>query len=58
MINVFCVRKEFDLFETNKTSPIVDWLKALCQKIKSIATQKTVCVIGMSLTGNIAIPNG
>jgi hypothetical protein len=41
-----------------KTSPIVDWLKALCQKIKPIATQKGVGVIGMSLTGNIAIPNG
>jgi dienelactone hydrolase len=52
---VFCMRKEFHLFEANKTSPIVDWLKALCQKIKTDTDMKGVGVIGMCLTGNFAI---
>jgi hypothetical protein len=54
----FVCAKSLIYLKPTKTSPIVDWLKALCQKIKPIATQKGVGVIGMSLTGNIAIPNG
>lgn len=52
---VFCMRKEFHLFEANKASPIVDWLKALCRKIKTDSGTKGVGVIGMCLTGNFAI---
>lgn len=52
---VFCMRKEFHLFEANKTSPIVDWLKTLCRKIKTDIGTKGVGVIGMCLTGNFAI---
>ncbi|MFT6311237.1 MAG: dienelactone hydrolase [Porticoccus sp.] len=52
---VFCMRKEFHLFSANKTSPIVDWLKALCQKIKTDTDTQGVGVIGMCLTGNFAI---
>ena len=52
---VFCMRKEFHLFEANKTSPIVDWLKALCRKIKTDSGTKGVGVIGMCLSGNFAI---
>ncbi len=52
---VFCMRKELNLFAANKSSPIVDWLKALCQQVRSSKNVKGVGVIGMCLTGNFAI---
>lgn len=55
MMRVFCMRKEFSLFSANKSSPIVDWLKALCQKVRDDDNVPGVGVIGMCLTGNFAI---
>jgi dienelactone hydrolase len=55
LLRVFCMRREFHLFESNRTSPIVDWLKALCRDIKAQGQCKGVGVIGMCLTGNFAI---
>lgn len=55
LLRVFCMRKEFRLFEANKSSPIVDWLKALCQSIRDEKQVAGVGVIGMCLTGNFAI---
>ncbi len=55
LLRVFCMRKEFNLFEKGKTSPIVDWLRALCQDLRTQHQTKGVAVIGMCLTGNFAI---
>lgn len=55
LFRVFCMRKEFKVFAKNQSSPIVDWLKALCAKMKSDHQVKGVAVIGMCLTGNFAI---
>ncbi len=55
LIRVFCMRKEFNLFRKNSSSPIVDWLKALCRDIKIQSQTRGVGVIGMCLTGNFAI---
>jgi len=52
---VFCLRREFKLFEKNASSPIVDWLKALCRDLKTQRNASAVGVIGMCLTGNFAI---
>lgn len=52
---VFCMRKELNLFAKNKSSPIVDWLKALCHHVRNTRDVKGVGVIGMCLTGNFAI---
>jgi dienelactone hydrolase len=54
-IRVMCMRKEFRIFEQGKTSPIVDWLRALCQDLKVRHKVDGVAVIGMCLTGNFAI---
>ncbi len=54
-VRVFCMRREFKLFEQNATSPIVDWLKALCQDLRTAHDVSAVGVIGMCLTGNFAI---
>ncbi len=50
-----CMRKEFSLFSTNKISPIVDWLKALCRNVNEHRSYPGVGVIGMCLTGNFAM---
>ncbi len=55
LIRVFCLRKEFKLFERNQSSPIVDWLKALCQDLRDTHDVRAIGVIGMCLTGNFAI---
>jgi dienelactone hydrolase len=55
LVRVFCMRKEFSLFEANRTSPLVDWLKALCQDARRQSEVSGVGVIGMCLTGNFAI---
>lgn len=55
LARVFCMRKEFSLFSANRTSPIVDWLKALCRHEKAGTEAPGVAVIGMCLTGNFAI---
>jgi len=54
-IRVLCMKKEFAVFEKNKSSPIVDWLKALCQHIRTEEGVEGVGVIGMCLTGNFAL---
>ncbi len=55
LLRVFCMRREFSLFAAHRSSPIVDWLKALCRDIKEQGQCKGVGVIGMCLTGNFAI---
>ncbi|MTI38826.1 dienelactone hydrolase family protein [Fulvivirga lutimaris] len=55
IVRIFCMRREFKIFSTQQSSPIVDWLKALCRKVKDDHQVKGVAVIGMCLTGNFAI---
>ncbi len=55
LLRVFCMRREFHLFESHRASPIVDWLKALCRQVKAQGQHKGVGVIGMCLTGNFAM---
>lgn len=54
-VRVFCLRREFKLFAENESSPIVDWLKALCRDLREAHEVDAVGVIGMCLTGNFAI---
>lgn len=54
-LRVLCMRREFSIFARNKTSPVVDWLRALCQKLKADYGVDGVATIGMCLTGNFAI---
>lgn len=52
---VFCMRREFDLFAAHRSSPVVDWLRALCGDVNQQNDYAGVGVIGMCLTGNFAI---
>lgn len=53
--NLWCVRREFSLWAANETSPIVDWLRALTERIWQECGGRGVGAIGMCLTGNFAI---
>ena len=55
LVRVMCMRKEFRLFSSNRSSPIADWLRLLCRQIKDERGVQGVGVIGMCLTGNFAI---
>ena len=50
-----CISKEFYCFAKNKSSPITDWLKALCRHAKQECGGEGVGVIGMCLTGGFAL---
>ena len=55
LVRVFCLRREFQLFRSNGSSRIVDWLRALCRDVATRNGVSGVGVIGMCLTGNFAI---
>lgn len=55
LVRVMCMRREFRLLEKHGTSPIVDWLRALCQELRVQHGVKGIATIGMCLTGNFAI---
>ena len=50
-----CISKEFYCFAKNKSSPVTDWLKALCRQAKQECGGEGVGVIGMCLTGGFAL---
>jgi dienelactone hydrolase len=55
--NIFrlCISREMHAFAANKTSPLVDWVRALCRKLKTESGAAGVGVIGMCLTGGFAL---
>ena len=55
MVRVMCMRREFRLFAQGQTSPVVEWLRLLCQDLRTRHEVEGVAVIGMCLTGNFAL---
>jgi len=55
LVRVMCMRKEFALLASRRTSPVVAWLRALCRSLKDERGVPGVAVIGMCLTGNFAM---
>ncbi|MCR9277285.1 MAG: dienelactone hydrolase family protein [Pseudomonadaceae bacterium] len=54
-VRVLCMRREFHLFAKNASSPISQWLRALCADVRERSGAPGVGTIGMCLTGNFAI---
>jgi dienelactone hydrolase len=50
-----CISQEFYCFAKNKSSPITEWLKALCRQAKQECGGNGVGVIGMCLTGGFVL---
>jgi len=55
MVQGICIRREFHVWATDKSSPIVDWLRALARKMHGECGGKGVGAVGMCFTGNFAL---
>ena len=55
MLKGICIRREFSVWATNRSSPIVDWLRALARKLHPECGGSGVGAIGMCFTGNFAL---
>ena len=55
MVKGICIRREFDVWATNRSSPIIDWLRALARKAHSECGGRGVGAVGMCFTGGFAL---
>jgi dienelactone hydrolase len=55
MLKGICIRREFNVWATNRSSPIVDWLRALARKVHAECGGRGVGAVGMCFTGNFAL---
>ncbi len=55
MLTAICVRREFDVWSTDRSSPIVDWLRALAATAHAECGGRGVGAVGMCFTGNFAL---
>jgi dienelactone hydrolase len=50
-----CISREFSVFSRRESSPVTDWLRALCRKTHAECGGPGVGAIGMCLTGGFAL---
>lgn len=50
-----CISREFALLAANESSPICDWLRALCRHVHAEMGGRGVGALGMCITGNFAL---
>jgi dienelactone hydrolase len=55
MLGAICIHREFDVWSTTRSSPIVDWLRALARKAHVECGGKGVGAVGMCFTGGYAL---
>ncbi len=55
MLMGMCIRREFNVWATDKSSPIVDWLRALAKVAHKECGGRGVGAVGMCFTGNFAM---
>jgi dienelactone hydrolase len=55
MFGAVCIRREFNVWSTGKSSPIVDWLRALARTAHAECGGKGVGAVGMCFTGGFAL---
>jgi len=55
MIRAICIRREFNVWANGRSSPIVDWLRALARKVHAECGGKGVGAVGMCFTGGFAL---
>jgi dienelactone hydrolase len=55
MFKGVCIRREFTAWATHRSSPIVDWLRALARQMHQACGGPGVGAIGMCFTGNFAL---
>jgi dienelactone hydrolase len=55
MLKAICISREFHVWATDRSSPIVDWLRALAAHVYAECGGKGVGAVGMCFTGNFAL---
>jgi dienelactone hydrolase len=55
MLKGICIRREFNVWSAGRSSPIVDWLRALARKAHGECGGKGVGAVGMCFTGGFAL---
>jgi dienelactone hydrolase len=55
MVKTLCIAREFNVWHADKSSPIVDWLRALAKKVHGDCGGKGVGAVGMCFTGGYAL---
>ncbi len=55
MLGGICIRREFNAWAADKSSPIIEWLKALSRKAHAECGGKGVGAVGMCFTGGFAL---
>jgi len=50
-----CIRREFAVLAAHRSSPICDWLRALCRHMHAELGGPGIGALGMCLTGNFAL---
>jgi dienelactone hydrolase len=55
MLTAVCMRREFDVWATEKSSAIVDWLRALARRAHAECGGRGVGAVGMCFTGGFAL---
>jgi dienelactone hydrolase len=55
MVGGICIRREFNVWATDRSSPIVDWLRALARQAHAECGGKGVGAVGMCFTGGFAL---
>jgi dienelactone hydrolase len=55
MLRGICIRREFAVWATDRSSPIVDWLRALAKLAHAECGGRGVGAVGMCFTGNFAL---
>lgn len=50
-----CISREFSVLAAHKSSPITDWLRALCRSVHTELGGRGIGALGMCLTGNFAL---
>jgi len=55
MLQAICMRREFHVWSTKSSSPIVEWLRALARRAHGECGGKGVGAVGMCFTGGFAL---
>jgi dienelactone hydrolase len=55
MLGAICIHREFSIWATDRSSPIVEWLRALARKAHAECGGKGAGAVGMCFTGGYAL---
>ena len=55
MLKAICIRREFSFWAAHRSSPIVDWLRALARKVHADCGGRGVGAVGMCFSGGFAL---